>query len=105
LTSLDKAIDKFCYKHNRFGIPNLMKFIVAGNVIVYLFSAMDRSGTFLSLLYFEPTLIMHGQFWRLITFIFIPTMNNLLLYAITLYFYYIVGNFVQFIGELLMLQR
>ena len=36
LRKLNAAVDRFAYSHPNFGIPNLMKFIVIGNVIVYL---------------------------------------------------------------------
>lgn len=95
LTSLDKAIDRFCYKHPRFGIPNLIRYIIMIDAVVYLFAMMDRSGTFLALLSFLPDRILAGQVWRLVTFIFIPTSTNIFLYAITLYFYYVVGDILE----------
>ena len=39
-----KKVDLFCYKHPRFGIPNLMLYVVIGNVIIWLFSLMDTTG-------------------------------------------------------------
>ena len=36
MRKLNAAVDRFAYSHPNFGIPNLMKFIVIGNVIVYL---------------------------------------------------------------------
>ncbi len=89
------SIDKFCVKHPGFGIPNLMLFIVIGNIIVYLFSMMDRTGYFLSYLLFNPQLIIRGQIWRLVTFIFIPEGSNLLTMAISLYFYYFIGSTLE----------
>ena len=35
LKRLNDAVDRFALNHPRFGIPNLMKFLVIGNVIVY----------------------------------------------------------------------
>ena len=37
MRSLMKKVDMFCYKHPRFGIPNLMLYVVIGNAIVWLF--------------------------------------------------------------------
>ncbi|SMC76915.1 rhomboid family intramembrane serine protease [Papillibacter cinnamivorans] len=96
MSSLDRAIDRFCYKHSRFGIPNLMKYIIAGNVIVYLLSAMNTTGTFTSWLTFVPYAILQGQIWRLVTFIFVPVGNqNIFFFAISMYFYYIIGNALE----------
>ncbi len=95
MRKLSTAIDRFCSRHPRFGIPNLMLFIVIGNVIVYLFSSMDRSGYFTYYLLFSPTAILHGQIWRLITFIFVPSSGNIFLLFISLYFYYFIGSTLE----------
>lgn len=95
MKKLSTAIDRFCYKHPGFGIRNLMLFIVIGNIIVYLFSMMDRTGYFLSYLLFNPQLILKGQVWRLITFIFVPESSSLITMAISLYFYYFIGNTLE----------
>lgn len=95
MKALNRALDRFCYKHPKFGIPNLMLFIVIGNAVVYLFSMMDTTGTFISFLYFNPGLILKGQVWRLITFVFVPTSDGLLWVAISLYFYYFIGSTLE----------
>ena len=91
-----RSIDRFCAKHPRFGIPNLMLYIVIANAVVYLFSMIDRSGGFfLYNLYFIPSRIFAGEIWRLITFIFIPEGSNILFVALFLYFYYFIGNTLE----------
>ena len=89
------SIDRFCARHPNFGIRNLMLFIVIGNIIVFLFSMMDKSGYFLSYLLFNPQLILRGQVWRLLTFVFVPESTSLIMLAITLYFYYFIGNTLE----------
>ena len=63
MKSLMKKIDIFCYKHPRFGIRNLMLYVVVGAAIVWLFNlfTMYSSVNILSYLYFSPYLILHGQ--------------------------------------------
>ncbi|MBO5973601.1 MAG: hypothetical protein J6Q16_02765, partial [Clostridia bacterium] len=73
-----RKVDLFCYKHPRFGINNLMLYIVIGNVIVWLFSMMDRTGTLVNLLCFSPAHILRGQVWRLLTFTLIPNSSGFL---------------------------
>ncbi len=91
-----KSIDRFCAKHPRFGIPNLMLYIVIANAVVYVFSQIDRTGGyFLFNLYFNPSRILAGEVWRLITFIFIPEGSNLLFVALFLYFYYFIGSTLE----------
>lgn len=95
MKKLTASIDRFCAKHPNFGIRNLMLFVVIGQIIVYLFFMMDRTGSFLSYLLFNPQLILRGQVWRLVTFIFVPASSNLLTLAISLYFYYFIGNTLE----------
>lgn len=95
MKTINRAIDRFCYRHPKFGIHNLMLFIIIGNAIVFLFSMMDTTGLFLQYLFFLPDKILSGQVWRLITFIFVPPSRNLLYLALFLYFYYFIGSTLE----------
>lgn len=37
------SVERFCARHPRFGIPNLMRYIVIGNVVVYILSMLSRN--------------------------------------------------------------
>jgi membrane associated rhomboid family serine protease len=92
LKKLDAAISRFCYNHPNFGIPNLMLIVIAGNAIVYVLDMLSNS-TFSAIINFVPGLILRGEIWRLITFIFVPSSSgSLLSFVITLYFYYFIGS-------------
>lgn len=95
MKALSRAIDRFCLKHPNFGIRNLMIYVIIGNVLVYLVDMMDSTGTFMYFLYFNSSLILRGEIWRLVTFIFIPTNSSLLWFAISLYFYYFIGSSLE----------
>ena len=41
LKGLMRRVDRFCALHPRFGVKNLMLYIVIGNLLVWLFSMMD----------------------------------------------------------------
>ena len=92
---LDRAITRFCYKHPRFGIRNLMLSVVAGTAIIYLFSMMDTTGTLVTYIHFNPALILRGQVWRLVTFIFMPYSDSVFTLIISLYFYYFIGSTLE----------
>ena len=94
MRKLMKKVEMFCYKHPRFGITNLMLYIVIGNAIVWLFSMMDRSGMLTVFLAFDPALILKGQVWRLITFIFIPESTGFWA-LLFFYFYYWIGGTLE----------
>lgn len=95
MRAFSQMIDRFCYRHPRFGIPNLMRYIVFISVAVYLLDMIDRTGTFVYHLYFVPSLILHGQVWRLVSWIFIPIYGNILFTALALYFYFFIGSLLE----------
>ena len=94
MKKLTRGIDRFCVTHPRFGIPNLMLYIVIANAIVWLVTAMDRSGTVYQLLLFNPYYILRGQVWRLISFIIIPDGSDIWT-ILTLYFAYYIGSTLE----------
>ena len=88
-------IDRFCQKHPRFGIRNLMMFLVVSTVAVYLFSMLDTTDTFIWLLNFNPVLILRGQVWRILTFMIVPMQASPVSLFIFLYFYYSLGSALE----------
>lgn len=95
MKAINRVIDRFCYNHPRFGISNLIKYVVFGTVIVYIITLMDTTNTFWTYLTFDPSGILRGQVWRLISFVFLPGDSNVLFFAISMYFYYMVGNSLE----------
>lgn len=100
-----KAIDRFCYKHPKLGIPDLMKYIVLANAAVFVLDLFTNN-FFTYLLMFHYESIMHGQVWRLLTFILVPSiggagsvgaglMINVLLFGMTSFFYYSIGTTLE----------
>ncbi|MCI5499317.1 MAG: hypothetical protein MR419_07315 [Clostridiales bacterium] len=95
---MQQWLDRFCYKHPRLSIPGLMRYIVIGNVLVFLLDLFSSGGAALGtgLFSFNANAILHGQVWRVITFIFVPyTSRNLFLFLLTLYFYYFIGTALE----------
>ena len=84
MKSILKQVDRFCYRHPRFGVPNLMIYIVIGNLIVWLFGLMDTTNTLYALLLFDAEKILHGQIWRLVTFLLIPQSTSILWLALSI---------------------
>lgn len=89
-----KFVDRFCYKHPKFGIPNIMTYLVIGNVAVWFFCIMDRTGTLANFLSLNPKLVLEGQVWRIVTFMFVPQSLSLL-EILFFYFYYWIGNLLE----------
>lgn len=100
MRSIDNWFDRFCRKHPGLGIPNLMKIVVFGTVIVYLLdlflSILSPGLRVSSYLSFQPYYIIHGlQIWRLVTFVFVPLNTNPVLVLVSLYFYWFIGNTLE----------
>ncbi len=85
-------VERFCYKHPNFGIKNLMRYISIANVALWLIGALNP--VLLSYLTFDPHAILHGQIWRLVSFVFYPPSMGLLAF-IAFYFYYWIGSTLE----------
>ena len=87
-----RYIDRFCLKHPRFGIPNLMRYVCIANGVFWLLMLVNSR--LASYLVFDPYLILHGQLWRLVTFALYPPNTGMLAF-IAIYFYYWIGNTLE----------
>ena len=99
MSALSRWLDRFCYNHPNLGIPNLMMIVVIGNVFVY-FMDMFSNHYMSQLLMFSTPMILRGEIWRILTFIFVPTtgygdMFSTLWFVMTTLFYYYVGNALE----------
>ena len=74
----------------RFGfiaIPNLILFIIAGQVLATLLGAQNPTVPMMMVL--DPQAVVAGQWWRLFTYIFVPDVSRLgLIFAI---FWFLAG--------------
>lgn len=88
-------LNKLERKFGKFAIPNLMGVLVFGMAIVFLIDTFinpDYQFNLSSILYFDRELILQGQIWRIITFIFLPPESNLFFIIFALYFYWMIGS-------------
>lgn len=88
-----KWINKFCYNHPNFGLQNLMIYVIGSQAFVLLLGMFGIP--IYSYLGFSLPLILQGQIWRLVTFLFIPSSSNLLNFVLISYFYYFVGSTLE----------
>lgn len=75
--------------------PGLIRIIVGFNILVFLLLTMKPE--FLSMLDLRADRIMAGEFWRLITYVFIPAVKPHGELSIVWMFFYL--NFLWMIGE------
>ena len=78
------------------GVTNIMLYITGTMLAFYALSEIAMPGLF-ELLYFSRELILYGQFWRAITFVFIPPTNLLspLWVLLTLFVAYRIGQSLE----------
>ncbi len=93
-------IDKLERKFGHLGIPNLMLYIIVVNVIgAALFRVSD--GKFMQFLSLDVYQVLHGQIWRIFTFIIavpigdVSSFFDILMFAIWLYVYYFIGKSLE----------
>ncbi len=87
-----QLIERFCYKHPNFGIPNLMRYLTIANVVFWI---LGTANSVLSrYLIFDAELILRGQVWRLFTFMVYPPSMGLLAFLV-FYFYYWMGSTLE----------
>ena len=91
------SVERFCARHPRFGIPNLMRYIVIGNAVVYFLSMLSRNAdaAALDFLAFNLNGLLHGEIWRIVTYIFVPGYSSPFALLIALYFYYWIGSTLE----------
>ncbi len=94
MNELRRKWSRFLYNNRDKGIPNLMLFISVGTLIVYFFSMIDPSNVIYRFICFDRNAILHGQVWRLFTYVFVPTSRGIWLFLL-LFAYYGIGRMVE----------
>ena len=90
-----RLVARFAYKHPRFGIPHLMRYLVGGCVLSWILCNLLGNLPLLTYLTFDAWAILHGQVWRLVTFLFVSYEFNPLLALLFFYFYYWMGMLLE----------
>ena len=87
-------IDKLEKKFGRYAIHNLMYYVIILYALGYVINvvAPDFYTGYLSL---DPTAILHGQIWRIVTFIIYPPSTGLFFFLISMYLYYSIGRVLE----------
>lgn len=77
-------------RFGRYAIPNLMYYVILLNIVGVAVSI--TAPTLYSWLSLDAEAILHGQIWRVVTFLMQPPSGSLLMVAISLYFNYLIGR-------------
>ena len=85
-------LDKMERKFGRYYISNLMLYIVIGTGIIFAFQYLFPTLPILSYLTFSRGAILHGQIWRIISFVLVPTRGDPISMLFWLYLYWFIGS-------------
>ena len=84
-------------KFGRFGIPNLMKYVIVVNIVGFLLNLINP-GFYYQYLSLDMHAVFHGQVWRLVTFVICPMyfsisrMMNVFWFVIWVQVTYMIGT-------------
>lgn len=91
---MSSFLDKMERKFGRYAIHNLMLYVSILYVIGY-FVWRFNPVFFLNYLSLDMGMVFKGQVWRLVTFLMMPSNQNILLLAIYIYFYNFLGRTLE----------
>ena len=94
INNMNNFIDKLERRFGRHPIHNLMLYVC----ILYMIGlVVDLANPtfYQAYLSLNPQAILHGQIWRLVTFLMSPPDTNVFFFIFTLYLYYILGRSLE----------
>ncbi len=88
---MDKWLSKLERRVGRYAIHNLMYYIIILYALGFVLNLLNRDFyyQFLSL---DAAAILHGQIWRIVTFIIQPPSDSLIFIIFMLHLYYMIGQ-------------
>jgi len=86
-------LDKLDRKLGRYAIPNVTLFLVGGQGLFFLFLYSGQVAYSRMLL--VPSLVMQGEWWRLLAFLFIPPSMSVIFIFFGLYLFYMMGTALE----------
>lgn len=88
-------MNKLEKKFGKYAIPNLTLILICCYIAGYLMKLINPSTQFLTFLTLDPERILHGQIWRLFTWLIVPPDTLDFFTIIMLFFYYSIGTSVE----------
>ena len=93
MNKLHELSERFVRRYPDFVLPGLMRYIVIAQAAVYVLTVFSNAAA-VSFLAFRWSAILHGEIWRLVTFVFMPgysSLSDMIWLALFLYLYYMIG--------------
>ena len=97
MNKLHELSERFARRYPNFGLPGLMRYIVIAQAVVYALTVFSNA-TAVSFLAFRWSAILHGEIWRLFTFVLMSgysSLNELIWLFFFLWLYYTIGTALE----------
>lgn len=91
-----KFLNKMERKFGKYAIHNLMKYVIGLYVVGFIITLINPN--LIYFLYLDIDKVLHGQVWRLVTFLIqVPSLSAMGMFAflIQMYLYYMIGNSLE----------
>jgi hypothetical protein len=86
-------IDKLDRKFRRYAVHNVTLYLIIGQVLFFMFVLSGRF--ILDRVVLVPSLVFAGEWWRLVTFLFIPPLTNPIFAFFAWYLFYLMGSALE----------
>ena len=86
-------LDNLEKRFRKFGIPNLTLYFIAGQGVMFMMAQANPQ--ILERMYLKPVLALHGEVWRLVTFLFMPPTFQPIFLFFALYLFYLMGTSLE----------
>ncbi len=86
-------LDTLEKKFRRYAVSNMTLYLIAGQALFFLFVLAGRF--MLDRVVLIPEAVMAGEWWRLITFLFIPPLTNPIFAFFAWYLFYLMGGALE----------
>jgi hypothetical protein len=87
------VLDKLEKKLRRYEVPNVTLYLIAGQALFYIFALSGRF--MLDRVVLIPDYVISGEWWRLITFLFIPPSSSPIFIFFAWYMFYLMGSALE----------
>lgn len=86
-------LNSFERRFRRYAISNITVYLILGQVLFFIFAVSGRF--ILDRIVLIPAQVMAGEWWRLITFLFIPPLTNPIFAFFAWYLFYLMGSALE----------
>lgn len=95
MKNLKRNTARFFERNRNKGIPMLLTILAIARVVLYIVLMMDQSKALYGILTFDPDKILHGQVWRLLSYVLLPDNGSLLGFLLSVIFYIFLGRMLE----------